>query len=158
MRGQAQRKPSEAEGVGWLKRALRREGLRRRPVATLRASARQNGIGLVRVAPSELALDEEPAPPRPDPRSVLATRRYLIGTGTARSLLLNRPLHYLAALVASCLSPAPVELLLKSWGLAESAARGALRGAETLGLVAVGIPTTRGRAYADLARALGFDL
>ena len=48
-------------------------------------------------------------PPRPDPRSVLATRRYLVGTGTARSLLLNRPLHYLAALVAAWQSPAPLE-------------------------------------------------
>jgi hypothetical protein len=50
-----------------------------------------------------------------------------------------------------------MEILVQTWGLNESSARGALKGAETLGLLTTTSPTARGRAYADLARIAGFD-
>ena len=120
-------------------------------------SARRNGVGLLRASPDALTIVVPPEPPRPEPILSLATRRYLIGESSARSLQLNKPLHYLAALVACAFTPGPMTTLTARWGLQASAARHALSGAETLGLLRDGEPTPRGRAYADLLRVLGFD-
>lgn len=120
-------------------------------------SARRNGVGLLRASADVLTVVVPPEPPRPEPALYLATRRYLIGESSARSLQLNKPLHYLAALVACAFTPEPMATLTARWGLQESAARHAVSGAETLGLVHDSMPTPRGRAYADLLRVLGFD-
>ena len=45
-------------------------------------------------------------------------------------------------------------MLVRRWGLGESAARMALRGAETLGLLHDGLPTPRGLAWADVLGAI----
>jgi hypothetical protein len=82
----------------------------------------------------------------------------LLGEETTRSLGLNRPLHYAAALIASATPGNPLDVLVQRWGLGESAARMALRGAETLGLLHDGLPTARGLAWADVLRVVGFDL
>jgi hypothetical protein len=124
----------------------------------LQHSARQNGVGLVRASPTALQFDVRPARPQPDPHLYLVTRRYLLGESGLRALQLNKPLHYAAALWACAFHPDPNTALIAEWGLGESAVRGAMRGAETLGLLDGGVPTIRGRAYADILRALGFDL
>mgnify|MGYP000893572452 CR=1 FL=1 len=121
-------------------------------------TARQTGVGLLQANPTVLTLDVPPQPPRPEPSLYLATRRYLLGEETTRSLGLNRPLHYAAALVACTTPDAPLDVLVQRWGLAESAARMALHGAETLGLLHDGLPTARGLAWADLLRVVGFDV
>jgi hypothetical protein len=124
----------------------------------LKRAARQNGVGLLQADANALALDVRPEPPRPEPSLYLATRRYLLGEETTRSLGLNRPLHYVAALVASTAAESPLDLLVHRWGLRESAARMALNGAQTLGLLGDGLPTPRGLAWADVLRAVGFSL
>lgn len=121
-------------------------------------TARQTGVGLLQANPTAVTVDVPPEPPRPEPSLYLATRRYLLGEETTRSLGLNRPLHYAAALIASTSSDSPLDVLVQSWGLGESAARMALRGAETLGLLHDGLPTARGLAWADLLRVVGFDV
>jgi hypothetical protein len=120
--------------------------------------ARQNGVGLLQADSKALALTVPPEPPRPEPALYIATRRYLLGEETTRSLGLNRPLHYVAALLASTASTSPVEVLVQTWGLGESAAHMALRGAQTLGLLRDGVPTARGLAWADVLRVVGFRL
>src|SRR4051794_18509135 len=95
-------------------------------------TARQIGVGLLQADPRALALNVAPEPPRPEPSLYLATRRYLLGEETTRSLGLNRPLHYVAALVAASSGDSPLEVLVQRWGLGESAARMALHGAQTL--------------------------
>jgi hypothetical protein len=126
--------------------------------AWLQQSARQNGVGLVRASPTALHFDIRPPRPQPDPHLYLVTRRYLLGESGLRALQLNKPLHYAAALWACAFSSDPITALTAEWGLGASAVRGAIRGAETLGLVDSGIPTIRGRAHASILRALGFDL
>jgi len=121
-------------------------------------AARQNGVGLLQADPNALALDVRPEPARPEPSLYLATRRYLLGEESTRSLGLNRPLHYAAALLASTTTDSPVDALVHRWGLGESAARMALRGAQTLGLLHDGLPTARGLAWADVLRVVGFSL
>jgi hypothetical protein len=121
-------------------------------------TARQTGVGLLQANPRALILDVSPEPPRPEPSLYLAARRYLLGEETTRSLGLNRPLHYAAALIASTSTSSPIETLVQRWGLGESAARMALRGAETLGLLHDGIPTARGLAWADVLQVVGFDM
>jgi len=121
-------------------------------------TARQTGVGLVQANSTALILDVHPEPPRPEPALYLATRRYLLGEETTRSLGLNRPLHYAAALIASTMPNSPLAILVQRWGLGESAARMALRGAETLGLLQGGLPTAQGLAWADVLRVIGFDL
>jgi len=121
-------------------------------------AARRNGVGLLQAGPQTLALDVLPEPPRPEPALYLATRRYLLGEETTRSLGLNRPLHYVAALIASTVTESPLDVLVRRWGLGESAARIALNGAQTLGLLHDGLPTPRGLAWADVLRVVGFDL
>jgi hypothetical protein len=121
-------------------------------------AARRNGVGLLQAGPRALALDVRPEPPRPEPSLYLATRRYLIGEETTRSLGLNRPLHYVAALLASTATDSPLDILVRRWGLRESAARMALSGAQTLGLLHDGLPTPRGLAWADVLRVVGFSL
>ena len=120
--------------------------------------AHRNGIGLLRASPRALALDVRPDPPRPEPALYLATRRYLLGEETTRALDLNRPLDYVAALLASVATDDPIGVLVQHWGLDESAARMALRGAQTLGLLHDGEPTPRGLAWADVLRVVGFSL
>ena len=124
----------------------------------LRRAARQVGVGLLQADSRALALDVRPEPPRPDPALYLATRRYLLGEETTRSLGLNRPLHYAAALLASTTTDSPVDALVHRWGLGASAAPMALRGAQTLGLLHDGLPTPRGLAWADGLRVVGFSL
>jgi hypothetical protein len=124
----------------------------------LRRAARQNGVGLLQADPMALALDVRPEPPRPEPSLYLATRRYLLGEETTRSLGLNRPLHYVAALLASTATDSPVDTLVQRWGLGDSAARMALHGAQTLGLLHDDLPTPRGLAWADVLRVVGFSL
>jgi len=126
--------------------------------AWLVSAARRNGVGLLQANPTALTLDVRPEPPRPEPSLFLATRRYLVGEETTRSLDLNRPLHYAAALVASTATDSPVDVLVQRWGLREPAARMALRGAATLGLLHDGVPTARGLAWADVLRVVGFNL
>jgi hypothetical protein len=71
---------------------------------------------------------------------------------------INRPLHYVAALLAATAFDSPVDVLMQTWGLGESAAHMALRGAQTLGLLREGLPTARGLAWADVLRVVGFKL
>jgi hypothetical protein len=121
-------------------------------------TARQTGVGLLQATDAALILDVPPEPPRPEPALYVATRRYLLGEETTRSLGLNRPLHYAAALIACTTPGSPLDVLVQRWGLRESAARMALRGAETLGLLHDGLPTARGLAWADVLRVVGFDV
>ena len=60
----------------------------------LRQAAASNGVGLVRAGADRLELDVDPAPPRPNPKLYIITRRYLLGETGARSLGLNKPLPY----------------------------------------------------------------
>lgn len=124
----------------------------------LREHATESGIGLVRVTARSLELDVEPAPLRPDPAALAITQRYLLGQRTIRALGLNKPLHYVAVLMAMVSSSEPITALATQWGLQASAIQHAVRGAETLGLVVGGQVTIKGHAYAEIFRALGFDL
>ena len=121
-------------------------------------TARQTGVGLLQIDPNALTVVVPPDPPRPEPSLYLATRRYLLGEETTRSLGLNRPLHYAAALLASTATDSPLDILIRRWGLRESAARMALQGAQTLGLLRDGLPTSRGLAWADVLQVIGFSL
>src|SRR5205807_7130621 len=115
----------------------------------VRRSAAQNGVGLVRAARDALVLELDPEPPRPDPKVLLATRRYLLGEVAVRAFGLNKPLHYAAVLTAFAFLEEPWKALREEWGLKDSAIRLAARGAETLGLVAGDTVTVRGMAHAD---------
>jgi hypothetical protein len=120
--------------------------------------ARRNGVGLLRASPDRIEVAVPAAAPRPNPRTLEATRRNLLGEAGVRSFGLNKPLHYAAALVAAVGSQRPWDDLREVWGLNDSAVRMAARGAETLGLLAAGRPTAKGRAVADTLAALGFRL
>jgi hypothetical protein len=52
----------------------------------------------------------------------------------------------------------PWDALRDEWGLGESAIYLAVRGAESLGLIAGGAVTVKGKAYADVLRLMGFTL
>ncbi|HZO30727.1 MAG TPA: hypothetical protein VFH48_32560, partial [Chloroflexota bacterium] len=125
---------------------------------SLVTSARRNGIGLLQVYPKTLTLVVPPEPPQPEPSLYRATRRYLLGEETTRSLDLNRPLNYLAALVAATTDRGSQDVLVQRWGVSVPTARMALRGAQTLGLLHAGVPTARGLAWADILRVVGFSL
>lgn len=124
----------------------------------LAVSARNNGIGLVMASEAGVDIQVPPPPALPDPRTLLSTRRYLLGEGSVRSFGLNKPLHYVAVLIACRASRDPISELTMTWGLKGSSARLAYRGAATLGLIADGQPTLKGGAYADAFTALGFSL
>lgn len=124
----------------------------------LTEQAVQGGIGIVRASPHALDIEIQPARPRPDPRILLATQRYLLGETGVRSLGLNKPLHYVAVLVAYMSHDDPWKALEEQWGIQGSAIRHAFRGAQTLGLLSAdGQVTTRGRACGTLLMSLGFD-
>jgi hypothetical protein len=120
--------------------------------------AQQNGVGLARASAAGVEIPVPPPPLRPDPRILLATRSYLLGEDSVRALSLNKPLHYVAALVAFDTTDDPARLLVEGWGLGEAAVRHAVKGAQILGLIAADRVTPKGRAYADAFRALGFNL
>lgn len=126
--------------------------------AWLRGVASQNGVGLLLASPDRIHVEVPAAPPRPNPRTLEATRRNLLGEAGVRSFGLNKPLHYAAALVAVVGSTRPWDDLREQWGLNDSAVRMAARGAENLGLLTAGQPTVKGRAVADTLAALGFRL
>jgi hypothetical protein len=120
--------------------------------------ARDLGIGLITVWERGLDLQIEPARLRPHPAEVLATRRNLLGEMTLPAFNLNQPLHYIAVLVAFATHAQPREVLEREWGMNASLYQYAVRGARALGLVQGETPTLRGHAYADILRAVGFDL
>jgi hypothetical protein len=124
----------------------------------LTEAARQNGVGLACASRQGVEIPVAPPQIRPDPKTLLATRRYLLGEGNVRALGLNKPLHYVAVLMAFVGVEDPTSELINIWGLRESAVRHAYRGAETLGLISDGYATPKGRAYADIFRTLGFSL
>jgi hypothetical protein len=126
--------------------------------AWLRGMARQTGVGLVLAGPDRIEVEVPATPPRPNPRTLEATRRTLLGEAGIGSFGLNKPLHYAAALDAAVRSARPWDDLRDQWRLNDSAVRMATRGAETLGLLAAGQPTVKGRAVADTLAALGFRL
>jgi hypothetical protein len=120
--------------------------------------ARDLGIGLITVWERGLAVQIEPARLRPHPADVLATRRNLLGEMTLPAFNLNQPLHYIAVLVAFATHAQPREVLEREWGMNASLYQYAVRGARALGLVQGETPTLRGRTYADILCAVGFDL
>jgi hypothetical protein len=120
--------------------------------------ARDLGIGLITVWERGLDVQIEPARLRPHPAEVLATRRSLLGEMTLPAFNLNQPLHYIALLVAFAVHARPREALEQEWGMSAALYRDAVRGARALGLVHGERPTLRGRAYADILCAVGFDL
>jgi hypothetical protein len=113
---------------------------------------------LITVWERNLDLQIEPARLRPRPADVLATRRNLLGEMTLPAFNLNQPLHYIAVLVAFATYAQPREALQREWGMNASLYRNAVRGARALGLVQGETPTLRGRTYADILCAVGFDL
>jgi hypothetical protein len=124
----------------------------------IRRGAAHNQVGLVRASPTALLLDLEAPRPLPDPRTLAATRRYILGEAGMRAFGLNKPLHYAAVLTAFAFSERPWESLRNVWELQDSAIRLAARGAENLGLIAGGAVTVKGKAYADVLRLMGFTL
>ncbi|MBF2075693.1 MAG: hypothetical protein IGS50_18295 [Synechococcales cyanobacterium C42_A2020_086] len=124
----------------------------------LRDAAAKNGVGLIRVSNNDYELEIEPEYPLPDPKILLITQRYLLGEKSARSLCMNRPLHYAAALIAFTYEESPKEALINQWGIKGSSIKHSISGAETLGLLmADGQATIKGRAYAEILKLLGFD-
>jgi hypothetical protein len=123
----------------------------------LSETAQQTGIGVVRASAKGIIAEVSPARLRPDLESLQNTRRFFVGEASLRAFGLNKPLHYLAAVVAYAFSPDPQVAISEVWGL--RATGHAIRGAQTLGLLAAnGTVTSVGRSYAEAARALGFDL
>ena len=120
--------------------------------------ARDLGIGLITVWERGLDLQIEPARLRPHPAEVLATRHNLLGEMTLPAFNLNQPLHYIAVLVACAVHAQPRAALEREWGMTTALYRDAERGARALGLVQGERPTLRGRTYADILCAVGFDL
>jgi hypothetical protein len=120
--------------------------------------ARDLGIGLITVWECGLDVRIEPARLRPRPTDVVATRRNLLGEMTLPAFNLNQSLHYIAVLVAFAVHAEPREALEREWGMTAALYRDAVRGARALGLVHGERPTLRGRAYADILCAVGFDL
>jgi hypothetical protein len=120
--------------------------------------ARDLGIGLITVWERGLDIRIEPARLRPHPAEVLATRRNLLGEMTLPAFNLNQPLHYIAVLVAFATQAQPREVLEREWGMNASLYQYAVRGARALGLVQGETPTLRGRTFADILCAVGFDL
>jgi hypothetical protein len=124
----------------------------------IRTMATRNGVGLALAATDSLAVEVPPAGPMPDPGTLRHTERYLLGQSVIRSFGLNKPLHYAAAAFACAFVEDPWRGLVTVWGLDDSAVRDAFRGAETLGLLAGGSVTTKGVAFVEVLRALGFCL
>jgi hypothetical protein len=126
--------------------------------AWIRTSASSNGVGLVVASTNALAVEVPPAGPVPDPGVLRHTERYLLGQSVIRSFGLNKPLHYAAAAFAFGFTDDPWTELVHTWQLDASAVRDAVRGAETLSLLAAGSVTPKGRAFVEVLRALGFRL
>src|SRR5262249_38383739 len=125
----------------------------------LRETALQNGVGLMRASPEQVEIEVQPTRPRPDPKILLATRRYLLGETSLRALGLNKPLHYAAVLMAYAYAEEPLDALRNIWRLKGSAINHAIRGAKTLGLLSADEQVTmKGNAYAKIFKALLFDL
>lgn len=127
------------------------------PASWLYSTAAQVGVGLIAVSTSAVEVVAEPAPPLPDTAALDVTRRRLLGEREFRAFGLNKPLHYVAALVAH-VKGEPDSLLLETWGISRASAQLAVRGAETLGLLDRHVPTARGQAIAEVYLHLGFDL
>lgn len=123
-----------------------------------RFAARENGCGVLCVEERTLSVAVEPPSVTPDPEHLLSTQRYLSERYIERAFGLNHPLNYVAALMAVREEGQdPVGFMLSEWGLeSEGSIRHAIRGAETLGLVAPTGLTHMGRAYAKCFEELGF--
>ena len=127
------------------------------PSSWLLRSAERLGVGVVAATAEDVRVVAAAPVPQPEVGAREALRRRLLGERDFRAFGLNKPLHYAAAVLAHR-TPDPVSALEEMWGLGRSAARMAVGGAETLGLLDRGRLTRRGQAVAEALSYAGFTL